>query len=263
MERQKMQQEQALNTQAMTAANPNAPHGDEFLKTLQPNIAAQVKALDEGRMQFPSSFALKTPYWQQMLSAVAQYDPNFDQVNYNARAKTRSDFTSGKSAQQVNALNTVIGHLDSLSQAASALNNTRFQSFNTLANYVASETGDPRVNNFKVTREAVADELTRVWRQAGGSEKDIEARKEQLSASNSPAQLHEAIAQIGSLLESKLDSMKEQYAQGTGTAPIEMVTPQARKTLSRLEQRAGKTTRPPASTGGKTTIGRFVVETTP
>ena len=240
MERQRLGADLATQNAAVQAANPNAPHGEDFIKTLPPAQASQVKALAEGRMQFPSGFALKSPYWQQMLSAVAQYDPNFDTINYNARAKTRSDFTSGKSAQQVNALNTVIGHLDTLAEKAKALNNSSWKSYNSLANFISTETGDPKVTNFKVAREAVVDELTRVWRQAGGSEKDIEARKEQLDAAASPDQLYGAIAGMGDLLESKLGSMQEQYQQGTGTKSIEMITPQARSTLTKLERLSGR-----------------------
>ena len=89
-------------------------HGDDYLKLLPTTRAQQVKALDEGRMQFPSGFALKSPYWQQMISAVIQYDPDFDAVNYNSRASTRKDFTSGKSADSITALNTAMSHLNNL-----------------------------------------------------------------------------------------------------------------------------------------------------
>ena len=88
--------------------------GEDYLKTLPKPQADQVKALAEGRMQIPGGFALKTPYWQQMMTHVSQYDPNFDTVNYNARAATRKDFTSGKSAQNITSFNTAIGHLDHL-----------------------------------------------------------------------------------------------------------------------------------------------------
>jgi hypothetical protein len=63
---------------------------------LPQNDAAQVKALAEGRMAFPTGTALKSAYWQDMLQKVAQFDPSFDAVNYNARAGTRKAFTSGK-----------------------------------------------------------------------------------------------------------------------------------------------------------------------
>lgn len=213
---------------------------DAFLQTLAPPIAAQVKALAEGRQQFPSGNALRTPYWQNMIQAVAKYDPSFDIVNYNARAKTRADFTSGKSAQQVNAINTVIGHLANLSDAADALQNGDLQTWNSLKNRFKTLTGSQDVTNFNVVRKAVADELTRVWRQAGGSEKDIQENLDNLGSANSPQQLHGAIATFGDLLESKLGSLNEQYRQGMGTDKIDMVTPAARATLTKLEQRAGR-----------------------
>src|SRR6185295_7064011 len=75
-------------------------HGDEFLKTIPAQIGRQVKALAEGRQQFPASFALKSRYWQQMIGLVSQYDPSFDAVNYNARSKTRNAFTAGAESKQ-------------------------------------------------------------------------------------------------------------------------------------------------------------------
>lgn len=71
-------------------------NGQPFLDQLPQNDAAQVKALAEGRMAFPTGTALKSAYWQDMLQKVAQYDPSFDAVNYTARAGTRKAFTSGK-----------------------------------------------------------------------------------------------------------------------------------------------------------------------
>ena len=58
-----------------------------------------------------ADFALKSPYWQKMLQLVAQYDPSFDAVEYNARARAQTNATSGKLAQNNNALNTGIGHV--------------------------------------------------------------------------------------------------------------------------------------------------------
>lgn len=240
------------------AATPPAVAGERneaFLNTLSPSIATQVKALAEGRMQFPSSFALKTPYWQSMLSAVATYDPSFDQVNYNARASTRKDFTSGKAGQQVNAINTVIGHLDDLSTAADNLHNTGSPLLNVPLNAISSKLlGRPGVKNFNTVKKAVADEVTRVWRQAGGSEGDIKAASENLDAAGSPEQLHQAIATYGHLLESKLQALQNQYQQGMGTAGVQMVTPKSRQTLDTLERKAG---------GGAATAGVKILSITP
>ena len=228
----------------------NLPTGDAFLQTQPKPVADQVKALAEGRMAFPAGFALKSPYWQHMIQMVSQYDPQFDAVNYNARAKTRADFTSGKSAQSINALNTVIGHMQTLSDAADKLNNTSFPAYNSVANTLASATGDPRIKQFDATKKAVIDELTRVYRGSGGSEGDIKMWGDQISAANSPEQLHGVIGQIGDLLDSKLHALGAQYKQGMGTTemPIQLVTPHAADALKVLRQRAGGAPTAPQAT---------------
>lgn len=219
-------------------AQPPQISGDEFLKTLNPNIASQVKALAEGRMAFPSGFALKSPYWQSLIQAVGQYDPTFDAVNYGARASTRKDFTSGKAATQVNALNTVLGHLNGLSDAAEALNNTDYPALNSVLNTLSKAVGRPTVTNFDTIKKAVADEVTRVWRQAGGSVEDIKQAQSNLSGANSPDQLRGAIATYGELLKSKLGSLADQYKQGMGTAPVGMLRPENQAVLDKIDQRA-------------------------
>lgn len=217
-------------------------HGDEYLKTLPPQVAEQVKALAEGRMQFPGSFALKTPYWQNVLSAVSQYDPSFDAVNYSARAATRKDFTSGKSAQNITAFNTAIGHLGTLAESAEKLANTWSPAWNSVANAVATATGDPRVKEFEIARNAVADELTRAFRGAGGAEAEVKRWNETLSAAGSPAQLRGAIKQGVDLLRSRINAIGDSYNRGMGQSqnPVALLSSTAQKTLERLDAIVGE-----------------------
>jgi hypothetical protein len=255
LDQQKFKASQAGAAPSAGMAVPDVASGqknDAFIETLPAPVASQVKALAEGRMAFPQGAALRSDYWQNMLQNVAKYDPSFDAVNYNARSKTRADFTSGKAAQQVNAINTVIGHLSGLSDAAEALNNSDIPLFNSLANSISKATGSPKVTNFDTIKKAVSDEVTRVWRQSGGSEADIQAAQKNLDASGSPAQLRGAIATYADLLESKLGSLNEQYRQGMGTDKIDMITPGAQKALDAIEKRAG---RAPAAGAGRVVVG--------
>lgn len=217
--------------------------GDAYLQTLDPQTAAQVKALAEGRMAFPTGTALRSPYWQGMLGAVSQYDPSFDAVNYNARSKTRSGFTSGKEAQTVNALNTVAEHLGTLSDYADALNNTRFPLLNRVANTYLAETGDPRIARFNTAKKAAADEVARVWRATGGSEADIQENLKNLDGAQSPEQLHAAIGTLVKLIGGKLAALQDQYQQGMGTTQQAkpLVSPEARSAYEKVLQRAGMT----------------------
>ncbi len=211
-------------------------HGEDYLKTLDKGQADQVKALADGRQAFPSGFALRSPYWQRMLTEVSQYDPSFDAVNYQSRAATRKDFTSGKSAQNITSFNTAIGHLGTLADAADKLGNSWSPAYNTVANWVVTQAGSPQVTNFNTARTAVTDELTRAFRGTGGNVHDIVEWTKNLNDAGSPGQLRGAIRQAVDLLRSRIDSVGEQYSRGMGKTsdPMQLLTPRARETLAKL-----------------------------
>ena len=215
-------------------------HGDDFLGTLDPKISTQVKALAEGRMAFPSGFALKTPYWQEMLQALGQYDPSFDAVNYNARSKTRNDFTSGKSSQNIKSLGTAIGHLGTLNDQIDGTVSTGGYPFATTVNSLGNEynrrAGDAGVTNYEQTASALSTELTQVFRGSGGAEADVQRYLEQLNSNASKEQKKAAVKNIVDLLDSRLNSIGDQYNQGMGTSqePIKLLNTKAQQVYNKL-----------------------------
>jgi hypothetical protein len=210
--------------------------GEDYLKTLDKPRADQVRALVEGRLNPPGSFALKTPYWQRMLQDAAQYEPGFDFTKWGQRAATAKDFGSGKSAQNITSFNTAIGHLGTLSDAAEKLNNTWSPHFNTVANWVAGAKGDPRINEFNVAKTAVADELTRAFRGTGGNVHDLVQWEKAINAAGSPEQLNGAIKQAVELLRSRIEALGDTYRRGMNTNrdAMDMLSPKAKETLLKL-----------------------------
>lgn len=219
--------------------------GNAYLASLDAPTAAQVRALAEGRMAFPSGTALKSAHWQAMLGAVSQYDPSFDAINYNARSKTRSAFTSGPEAKTINALNTVAEHLGQFSDNSAALDNFSHlgpltQLANRAKNAYLDYSGDPRIAAFNTNKKAVADEVAKVWRASGGSEADIQENLKNLDSAQSPEQLNAAIGTLTDLIYGKIAALQDQYTSGMGTsqAPRPLVSPEAQaafdKTLRRM-----------------------------
>jgi len=211
--------------------------GEEYLATLPPALAGQVRAIAEGRRAFPTGMGLRSPQAQELVAAATQYDPTIDAANAATRAATRKDFTSGKAAQNLTSLNTAIGHLATLRQSARALNNTKLRAWNTVGNYLANETGDPRVRNFSIARQAVASELTRAFRGTGGSMTEVKDWENSINSADSPDQLEGAIQKATELLRSRLDAMQSQYQQGLGRSAdvMQFLTPKNRQVLENLE----------------------------
>ncbi len=249
-QRLKLQQQQAAastdplglgNAPQPGQAQAPKPHGDDFLQTLPENIATQVKSIAEGKLAFPTGYALTKPYWQQMLAAVAQYDPNFDAVNYNARSKTRNAFSAGPEARTINNLNTAIGHagnlLDAIPGTASHGGFPFATTVNSIENAVSSSMGKPGVPVFKDTAGKLAQELTAVYRGSGGAERDVVRGLESLDANASAETKKAILGNAVDLLNSKLESLGSQYNQGMGTSsdPLQLLNEKAQATFQRLK----------------------------
>jgi hypothetical protein len=217
---------------------------------------SQVKALAEGRLAFPSGFALKSGYWQKMLQYVSQYDPSFDAVQYNARSKALGDATSGKMAQNNNALNTGIGHIGQLADAVAGLNNVSWsQDVNAVKNWLTARTGGVGPTNFEAIKNRVAPEIVKIWRGTGGAESDIKRDIDSLSDAKTPAQLYGALDEIAGLMQSKIDANKAQYEQAMGDKgrQIVMIRPESEKILDKIHALANgeppPSDAPPAANG--------------
>lgn len=224
------------NGTSATSAQPSPElTGEEHLNTLDKARADQVRAMVEGRLAPPGGFALMTPYWQMMLQDAAQYEPGFDFTKWQARVSAARDFASGEATRNVTSLNTVIGHLDTLREAADKLHNRSIPYWNMAANYVQSALGDPAVKNFEIARNAVADEMAKVFRSSGMSDTEIRSWKETLGTSNSPEQFKAVIGQAVDLMHSRLDALKDQYRRGMGREPPELLSPKAQKTLENVQ----------------------------
>ena len=212
-------------------------HGEDYLKTLKPAEAAQVKAIIEGRMAFPGGYSMKDNYWKTVLRDVAQVDPNFDATNYNTRYKARQDASSGATAKNITSFNTAIGHLGRLADAATKLDNGDYPFLNRIKNTASTLAGHSAVNDFNLAKQAVASELTRAFRGTGGTLEEIKDWQSRLDAAMSPEQVKGAVGEAVQLLRSRIDAVGDTYnrAMNVQSGVTEFLSPEARRTLARLE----------------------------
>lgn len=216
--------------------------GDDLLKALPPAIASQVKGIADGTQQLPTGMG-GAANRQALLQLVNQYDPSFDAVNYNARSATRKDFTSGKAAQNITALNTAIGHLSSLSDAYDKLGNTDYPLVNKVANAVENQfspANQAATADVTSKAHAVSEELAKVFRSTGMAESDVKAWEKQIDTSSTPAQSKAVIDAALELMNSRLDALGQQYSQGMGKTKdgIELLSPKAQSAYQKLTGRA-------------------------
>lgn len=240
-------------------AAPNGPagassnlSGDEFLKSLPPQSASQIKALAEGRMAFPGAMALKTPYWQQMLGNVSQYDPDFDASNYNKRSQTAAAFSKGKQGDALRAINQATNHAVSLSGTIDKLDNSDATGANLVTPAVnaikRTILNDPTQGEFTQNATALASELRKVFSGSGGGNlTELQKWEESLPLNESKSQQKAYLSKGIDLLQGGIESLNGQYRAGMGPkADImqndSLIYPGTRAKLEQL--RGGGTTAP-------------------
>jgi hypothetical protein len=251
-------------TPTHTVPGDTTKTGEDYLQTLDPSLARQVKMLAEGRRAFPTGAALRNPAAMQLLAAATQYDPQLDAANAATRVATRKDFTSGMSARNLTALNTAVGHLATLKTLANELNNTTFPTVNAAVNYLQSEQlGDPRVRKYKTAAMAFAGELAKVFKGTGApSLTELKDWEEQLDENMSPAQFQGFVTTAADLLNSRINAVGDTYNRGMNTSaqPITLLSPHARELYEKLEAPAATETQgvADATPGGKQVAGEDV-----
>lgn len=219
--------------------------GDAFLKTLPAGVASQIKGYAEGKIQ-PSPYLMRTPAGQQMMQLVSQYDPSFDAVNYGARAATQKDFTSGKAAQNITAINTAMGHLLGLRKAYDNLDqgtfegNGDFPALNAVKNFIGTQLGNENIQkntaDVSTKAHAVSEELAKVFRSTGMAESDVKAWEDKIDAKATPAQQKAIIDGAIELMNSRLQALGQQYNQGMGTNKdgIQLLSPTAQQAYQQI-----------------------------
>jgi hypothetical protein len=148
-----------------------------------------------------------------------------------------------------------------LDKSIDPLGNSSSSLYNKITAPISEQT-DPKyqvaLKNFRTAKQAVADELSRAFKGAGGTVHDISEWEKTINAADSPAALHAAVKQAVELLHSRINAIGDQYNRGMGktTDPVSLLSPKAKATLERLE--GGATDQPAAS--GPVTINGYKIE---
>jgi hypothetical protein len=127
--------------------------GEDYLKTLPPSQAKEVKALAEGRLPI-SPYALRSKQMWPLIERAMQYDPNFDASNYQVRVRERQADTTSlanltKQADMVMAFeSTAEKNLDMLVAQSKKLPRSSWPIVNRAVLKGKLETGDPETAKF-------------------------------------------------------------------------------------------------------------------
>lgn len=189
--------------------------GEEYLATLPAGESGFVKGLAEYAID-PKTLSTRGGQRERYLKMAMQYDPNFRQQRYNEIYNAVNRFSTGKQGDTVKSFNVAIHHLGTLEEAATALNNKDFPTFNRVKNAITNQLGYEAPNTFEAVRDIVANEMVKAIIGSGGGVGDREEAHKRISAANSPAQLTAVISSYKKLMAGQMLGLKKQYEDATG-----------------------------------------------
>jgi hypothetical protein len=113
-------------------------------------------------------------------------------------------------------MNTAVGHLQQFDEATQALKNVDIAGYNSLANWMSHNTGDPRVIAVKEIGNALASELATTFKGgasgAAGTESEIQEWSRTFKDNMSQAQYDKIIQETIKLMGSRLSALNNQFS---------------------------------------------------
>ncbi len=170
-----------------------------------------------------------------LMRQVLQINPAFREQQYATFQGTEKDAVTGKIGTSANALNTMMGHLSVLNQAADALQNHDIQALNKIGNFLGVQTGNDAVTAYKTIVHRIGPEVTKAYVAGGGTGGERGANEEDFSENLSPQQLKSNIGVSAQLADSKIKALQDQYTRGTyGMGTQRLISDEAEQARQRL-----------------------------
>lgn len=206
-----------------------------------PAIRAQATALAEGRIPWPTARAATDPHWQQIIATAFQADPNLDETAHARRRQAVTQFTgNGSAARTIGSAERLAHHLNDLNTASERLPgpNLGMGWANTAAAAIGQQFDPTDATTYDTAVDHVSSELTRYFRQAGGSNADIERSINELGRHQSLDQRRAAIREVISLIGGAIQPLQQQYndafTPGSPRPHVTWLSPEARRIYGEL-----------------------------
>ena len=228
-------------SKADVVAQKNAPYGDvsltgkDYLASLPPDKKEVVQGMVNYSVD-PKALSTRNDEREKLVGAAKRVDPNFSTASYGVRYGVMQDFTKGTISNNIVALDQGINHMGTLGTLAQQLKNGQLQPANFLANAAKSMLGDAAPSNVALAGQAVGEEMMRVFRQAGASEREASAWQSQFNAAvKSPAQMDGALQTAAKLLGGRVNAINNKWNNGMDvkTGYPNILSDEAKQVLTR------------------------------
>lgn len=224
------------NLDAIKTARPEL--NTDVLKGRSPAVTGLVMQIIDGRATLPP-LGSRNPDAMMLRALASQVDPTLDEASSKSRMATRVSFTAGQEARAISSLNMALGHAGEAAKDFDALDNGSIPAWNWLVNNKRSElNGEPEKGNAQMAINSLAAEARKVFSgsNSAGSLTELKEWQDSFPLNGSRDQQRGALNQFVNLLDSRLQSLGDQYNRGMGVTrdPMTFLEPHAQQVMQQL-----------------------------
>lgn len=232
---------QNQNIAPAVAQAASGPRDDNYLAQLPPQAQTIVKGLANYDLD-PKAIPARNPQLKlQILAAVKQYAPSWNENGYN----TVQEFTRGKTSQNIKSIETALNTLAQTKTASDTLGGVDHawilnSPINHLINMYNGAENNPDLNTYNTLAKNAADETTTAVTGGKGGVEDRATRASGFAAGQSPSSRNAALNASVQELMSRLDPVVEQFNNGTTSniSGLDLLSPKARAAYQKLMGKA-------------------------
>lgn len=205
---------------------PLASSQAAFLQSLPQDVATMVKGLADYSIN-PTDYATRLNKGStgltraQAVALAKQYDPTYDDSQWQSRQKLQNSFTSGTYSQNITALNTAVTHITDLVDNFAKLHNAGglLSITNRPINALSKVLGNSSVGKAQQNITAAVDEMATAFKGSGATDAQIKSWEDSISPNMSPSAAKGVIEGAMKLLGDRLQNLSDTYTAGMGKPP--------------------------------------------
>ncbi len=237
-----------------STGNPSEADQAKFLSQFPTSWQTQIKSLASYDID-PKSFPTAVRKGQegqmmtrsQALSLAKQYDPTFNEMEYDARKAFLKSWNAGGINSVGQAANTALQHMNELSDVFNKIASSNdkgilSKTYNNLGAFIKENEANPDVAQFETIVNSVAGELAKIFKNgtnssASPTELEQDEQRKVFNLSWGKEGLDGIIKSTANLMRDRLNTAQETYKSVMGKQPKTLLLPSAQKAIEALKSK--------------------------
>jgi hypothetical protein len=216
----------------MASANGLTPQGAAYLNSVEQQggagsvVARQARAIINGQAPLPEANAATKPIDIAVRDAVFKAAPTFNSSVAATRVKMAEDYADKTSPTSAGGMilsaNAALHHLNALADSADQVHQTGIipdgsPMVNAVTNFTREQTvGFPALKAYDFNKNALADEVAKIYKGGTPAEGEIQAMLSSLSPNMTPAEHAAVFSKVSTLLQGKTTELQRQWQTAFG-----------------------------------------------